>query len=544
MRKLTVVHALLLSAALLPAKTTITVLATTDLHGNIYPYDYFTARPAERGLAKLATIIKRVRAENPNTLLIDCGDTIQGTPLESVYQDLVKTGKVPETLAGDPMMRAMNYLRYDAMVLGNHEFNFGLKNLSAARTDAKFPWLSANTMVEGTKPFEAYVLKTLGDTKVALIGITTPAIPQWEKPENYRGYKFSAGVEAARRTVEALRAKEKPHVVLLAAHAGFESRASDVPGENMVGEIASQVPGIDAIIYGHTHQQMPEKVVGGVLVTQPRNWGISIARVDIEVDGGRVVSKRSRLLPVTQEVEADAEVLRIGRPYHAAAEQYLDTPVGRSAVEMLATFARIRDSALLDAIQQVQLHYAQADVSFASLFNQRARIPKGAVTVREIAALYIYDNELYAVEGTGRTVREALENSARYFTGCGNATCSNGPGINRDVLPFNYDVAQGVEYEVDLAQPEGKRIRNLRYKGRPLGDDQKLRIAVNSYRAGGSAGYTMFRGAPIVWRSSQGIRDLMVEFYSSRPFPAKADDNWRIVPLAARVVLQREARRR
>jgi 2',3'-cyclic-nucleotide 2'-phosphodiesterase/3'-nucleotidase len=112
------------------------------------------------------------------------------------------------------------------------------------------------------------------------------------------------------------------------------------------------------------------------------------------------------------------------------------------------------------------------------------------------------------------------------------------------VLPFNYDVAQGVEYEVDLAQPEGKRIRNLRYKGRPLGDDQKLRIAVNSYRAGGSAGYTMFRGAPIVWRSSQGIRDLMVEFYSSRPFPAKADDNWRIVPLAARVVLQREARRR
>jgi 2',3'-cyclic-nucleotide 2'-phosphodiesterase/3'-nucleotidase len=544
MRKLTVVHALLLSAALLPAKTTITVLATTDLHGNIYPYDYFTARPAERGLAKLATIIKRVRAENPNTLLIDCGDTIQGTPLESVYQDLVKTGKVPETLAGDPMMRAMNYLRYDAMVLGNHEFNFGLKNLSAARTDAKFPWLSANTMAEGTKPFEAYVLKTLGDTKVALIGITTPAIPQWEKPENYRGYKFSAGVEAARRTVEALRAKEKPHVVLLAAHAGFESRASDVPGENMVGEIASQVPGIDAIIYGHTHQQLPEKVVGGVLVTQPRNWGISIARVDIEVDGGRVVSKRSRLLPVTQEVEADAEVLRIGRPYHAAAEQYLDTPVGRSAVEMLATFARIRDSALLDAIQQVQLHYAQADVSFASLFNQRARIPKGAVTVREIAALYIYDNELYAVEGTGRTVREALENSARYFTGCGNATCSNGPGINRDVLPFNYDVAQGVEYEVDLAQPEGKRIRNLRYKGRPLGDDQKLRIAVNSYRAGGSAGYTMFRGAPIVWRSSQGIRDLMVEFYSSRPFPAKADDNWRIVPLAARVVLQREARRR
>src|SRR5206468_2795023 len=158
----------------------LTVLATTDLHGNLYPIDYFTDRPSNRGLAKIATLIRAERAANPNTLLIDCGDTIQGTPLESVYQTYVRTGHLPlkltfpaEPFAHDPMMLAMNTLGYDAMVVGNHEFNFGLKNLDRARSEAKFPWLSANTeLVSGSgKPFARYLLKTLAGVKVAVIGV-------------------------------------------------------------------------------------------------------------------------------------------------------------------------------------------------------------------------------------------------------------------------------------------------------------------------------------------------------------------------------------
>ncbi len=189
----------------------ISILATTDLHGNLLPYDYYTARPVDRGLAKIASLIQDARSQNPNNLLIDCGDTIQGTPLESVYQAYIETGHLPLTLAfsgqpldRDPMMLAMNDIGYDAMVVGNHEFNFGLKNLAKARAAAGFPWISANIVADAgatAKPFAPYFIKTIAGVKIAIVGITTPSIPDWESEEHYRGYRFENGVEAARRAV-------------------------------------------------------------------------------------------------------------------------------------------------------------------------------------------------------------------------------------------------------------------------------------------------------------------------------------------------------
>ncbi|HSD30014.1 MAG TPA: metallophosphoesterase, partial [Vicinamibacteria bacterium] len=170
-----------------PASTetvTVTVLATTDTHGFLYPWDYFTRQPAPRGLAAAATLVAEVRREAPHALLIDCGDTIQGSPLESVHQAAVREGR---TKSPDPMMLAMNRMGYDAMVVGNHEFNFGLRNLAAARETARFPWLSANTSTGGAlPPFAPYLVKTVGGVKVAVVGVTTSAIPQWEKPEQIR----------------------------------------------------------------------------------------------------------------------------------------------------------------------------------------------------------------------------------------------------------------------------------------------------------------------------------------------------------------------
>jgi 2',3'-cyclic-nucleotide 2'-phosphodiesterase/3'-nucleotidase len=179
----------------------------------------------------------------------------------------------------------------------------------------------------------------------------------------------------------------------------------------------------------------------------------------------------------------------------------------------------------------VQLHYAKADVSFSSLLNPRVQVARGPVTVRALAALYVYDNELYAIEGDGRMVREALENAARSYRTCPEPSCSRGPLVDRARAGYNFDMAQGVEYEIDLTRPEGQRVRNLRYRGAPLRDDQPLRIAVNNYRAAGSAGYTMFRGAKVAWRSGREIRDLMVEYFGARGvLPAKPDGNWRLVP--------------
>jgi 2',3'-cyclic-nucleotide 2'-phosphodiesterase / 3'-nucleotidase len=544
----------------------ITVIATTDLHGNIYPYDYFTAKPAARGLAKAATLIQQVRAESQHSLLIDCGDTIQGTPLAFVHQAWVRTERYPLGLPapggdafGEPMMRVMNHLGFDAMVLGNHEFNFGLKNLEKARREAHFPWLSANTRVaSGTsmRPFAPYFIKEVGGVKVAIIGVTTPAIPNWEKPENYAGLTFTSPVDAVRKTYDEVRRLHAPAVIIAAVHAGLDRNlksgelyASGVPEENAVYQIATKVPGLDAIVFGHTHQEIEEARVGEVLLTQPNNWGASIARLDFDLiedapGKWKVAGKRSRLLKVTASTPADATVLEIAKPYHDQAERYLATAVAKAPAALDARLGRIHDHPVVDAIHEVQLHYTGADVSFTGLFNTGLRVPAGAVTVRDLAALYIYENELYAVEGTGQMVRDALENSARYFLSCADTSCASGPLLNPKVLGFNYDTAQGVEYEIDLRQPEGQRIRNLTWKGKPLRDDEKLRIAVNNYRAGGSGGYSMFRDAKVVWKSGEEIRDLMIEYYTRQgSLPAKADRNWKLVPAAAVETLQREVAR-
>ncbi len=434
---------LLLAWAVHAEDVRVTVLDTTDLHGNIFPYDYYAARPAERGLAKIATLVQNVRAENPNTLLVDCGDTIQGTPLELVYQQYVRNGRLPLKLAfngpaldHDPMMLAMNALGYDAMVVGNHEFNFGLKNLEQARADARFPWLSANTRGEpgGTgKPFAPYFVKTVAGVKIGIVGITTPLIPEWEPAEHYRGLSFDPAVEAARRAVAELRAREHPDVVIVAAHSGLdrdwpaEKTASGNSREDAIYEIATQVPGIDAILFGHTHRQLAGESIGDVLLLQPKNWGFSLGRMDFELSreghgAWKIDSKTSRVIPVTAAVAADPKILEIGRPYHDLAERYLSTVVAQAPVAMDTRLSRVEDTALIDAIQQVQLFYTKADVSFASSFNVRVSVPQGPVEVRQLAALYLYDNELWTLEGNGKMVREALENAARFFQACPSQT--------------------------------------------------------------------------------------------------------------------------
>jgi 2',3'-cyclic-nucleotide 2'-phosphodiesterase/3'-nucleotidase len=293
------------------------------------------------------------------------------------------------------------------------------------------------------------------------------------------------------------------------------------------------------VIYGHTHRREEGRRVGSVLLVQPRNWAQEVARVDLTLarrDGGpwSLTGSSSRLLPVLPDTPVHPEILEIARPYHEAAERYLEQPVAESPVDLSGARGRFEDTALVDAIHEVQLHYARADVSFASLFNPRVQVARGPVTARALAALYVYDNELYAIEGDGRMVREALENAALSYRTCPEPTCSRGPLADRARAGYNFDMAQGVEYEIDLTRPEGRRVRSLRYRGAPLRDDQPLRIAVNNYRAAGSAGYTMFRGAKVVWRSGREIRDLMAEYFAARGvLPAKPDGNWRLVPPGA-----------
>jgi 2',3'-cyclic-nucleotide 2'-phosphodiesterase/3'-nucleotidase len=524
---------------------TLRFLATTDLHGNIYPYDYYAARPAARGLAKISTLIARERAAQPNTLLLDCGDTIQGSPLEGVHQASIRSGGKD----ADPMMLAMNRLGYDAMAVGNHEFNYGRKNFEAARKDAKFPWLSANAV--GWPAVQPYVIKTIAGVRVAVIGVTTPTVPAWEKEENYRGLRFTDPAQGVASVIRSI--GSNADVFLVIAHTGLDRDPKtgnlynqDLAGENAAYQIA-KVTGVDAVFFGHTHSELPEYRAGDVLMVQPRNWGMSLGEMDFEmqhVDGRwKIAKKSSRVIPVTDATGTDPAILAIAKPYHEAAEEYLAKAVADAPKELSAALGRVEDTALIDAIQETQLAETGADVSFASAFNLGVRVPQGRATVRQIAALYPYENTLYTIEGTGKMVRAALENSARYYKTCA-TDCRQGPLINSEVIGFNYDMAEGVDYEIDLRKPAGQRIVNLRFQGKPLADDQLLKIAVNSYRAGGSGGYTMFRGAKVIWRSTEEVREMMVRHFSSKgALPSDADHNWRVIPPEALEELEREARR-
>lgn len=515
----------------------ITVLSTTDLHGNILPIDYYTNRPDARGLAKVATLIRQARAENPTgTLLLDSGDTIQGTPLEYFHN---KRNNAPP----DPMMLAMSALKFDALAVGNHEYNFGLGVLEKARREASFPWLSANTYRKGTNEtyHRPYVVKELNGVRVGLLGLTTPGVPFWENPENFAGLEFREPVAEARRWVAVLRERERVDLVVVAMHMGLEEdlRTGEVnPGqvthENTGARLAREVPGIDLILMGHTHREVPSLSINNVLLTQASFWGRHLARADVYLERGRggrwrVAAKSARTIAVGEGTRTDEEIARLVEPYDRETQGWLARVVGESPAELTAEESLFRDTAILDLIQRVQLEAGRADVSMAASFNPRARLPRGAVTVRDIAGLYIYENTLVVIEVTGRQLKDALEHSAKYFRAY-EAGRSPAELVDEKIPAYNFDIAEGVSYDLDLRQPHGSRVQNLRFRGQPLDPAQKLKLATNSYRAGGGGGYTMYRGAPEVYRSSTEIRELIIDWVErNKRIPAAPTNNWRLL---------------
>ena len=514
----------------------ITILGTTDLHGNIYPTDYYTNKADNRGLAKIATLVRQARRENPNLLLIDCGDTIQGTPVE--YYHNKKNNQPP-----DPMMLVMNSLHYDAMTVGNHDYNFGLKVQEKARSEAKFPWLSANTYKTATNQtnFQPYVVRNVAGVRVGILGLTTPGIPNWENGPNYVGLEFHEPLTEAKKWVPILREREQVDLVVAAMHMGLEedlasgeTNPGQVKAENQAMAIAKQVPGIDLIFMGHTHRNIPSLIINGVLLTQANFWGRHLARADVylEREGDRwlVYAKAARTIPVEDRVEADPEILKIGLPYDRETQAWLSRPIGNSAVELTAEEARFHDTAILDLIQRVQLDAGQAQVSMVASFNPAARIGRGAVTVRDIAGLYVYENTLVVLEVTGAQLKAALEHSAKYFRAYERGK-TPADLVDERVPAYNFDIAEGVSYELDIAKPIGERIQNLRYRGEPVRPEQKFRLATNNYRLNGGGGYTMYKESPVVYRSSEEIRELIIDWIERhKAIPTTPTNNWRIVP--------------
>lgn len=511
----------------------ITILSTTDLHGHVYPVDYYTGKPSQDGLAKIATLIRQARQDAPRALLLDIGDVIQGTPLTYYHNRINNT-------PADPMMLCMNALGYDSMTPGNHEYNFGLDVLNKARGEAAFPWLSANTVRAGTDTpaYVPYFVKEVDGVRVGVIGITTPGIPGWEDKPNYAGLEFRDPVETAAKYVELLRGKENADVVVIAMHMGLEidlrngkGETSPQPRENTAIEIAENVPGVDLIFMGHTHRDIPALVVGNALLAQANRWGTNLVRADLYLaktdSRWRIVARSARSIAVDDRVAADPEILALAEPYHRETQTWLDKVIGKNARELTAADSRMRDTAIIDLIQRVQLESSGAEVSFSASFNPSARIRSGDVTVRDLYSLYTYENTLTVVALTGAQIKAALEHSARYYE---RDEKSGKIGESTDIPGYNCDMAEGVTYEVDPAREAGGRILNLRWQGKPIDPARTFRVAVNNYRLNGGGGYTMFKNAPVLWRSSTEIRDLLINWVETHgEIPAEPTNNWRII---------------
>ncbi|MEH1015762.1 5'-nucleotidase C-terminal domain-containing protein [Micromonospora sp. CPCC 206060] len=547
----------------------LTVLGTSDTHGNVYNWDYY--RDAEYddsahndiGVAKLATLVNQVRAERRGraTLVLDAGDTIQGTPLATYY---AKQEPITSTGEQHPMARAMNVIDYDAVTLGNHEFNYGLPLLDLWIRQLGFPALAANAINEATgKPaFLPYVIKkvSLGfaapTLRVGILGLTNPGSAIWDKANVEGRLRFDDMIATAAKWVPIMRDRGAD-LVLISAHGGDSGTSSygpELPNENPTALIAEQVPGIDAILFGHAHREVVEKFVTNtqtgeqVLLSEPSKWGQRLTRMDFTLarEGGRwrITGKRATMLNTNTVVE-DPKVLAAVRAQHEKTVGYVNQVVARSTVELSAAESRYKDTPILDFINHVQTEtvtaalagttYAGLPVlSIAAPFSRTAVFPAGDVKIRDVAGLYVFDNTLEAVVLSGAEVRAYLEYSAKYFRTFGPGTTVDPETISDPAVPdYNYDTISGLDYEIDISRPVGQRITKLTHPGTatPVADGEQFVIAVNNYRRSGGGNFPGIVKTQ-VYNQQQEIRQLLIDWAQARGVIDPADfyrPNWRLV---------------
>ncbi|BAU82475.1 hypothetical protein SLA_1537 [Streptomyces laurentii] len=531
-----------------------TVMGSTDLHGNVFNWDYFTDREFDDkarndvGLAKISTLVNQVRAAKgkENTLLIDAGDTIQGTQLSYYYAKVD-----PITRAGGPvhpMAVAMNKIGYDAVALGNHEFNYGIPVLRAFQEQCDFPLLGANALDAKTlrpafAPYSMHKLRTPQgrDVKVAVLGLTNPGIAIWDKANVSGKMVFPGLEEQAAVWVPKLRSMGAD-VVIVSAHSGTNGTSSwgdQLPYvENAAALVAEQVPGIDAILVGHAHLEIPEyRVVNKqtgreVVLSEPLKWGQRLTVFDFEVvwEKGRwVVEKVGARVLNSNTVPEDPAVTGLLVDEHKKVVAYVNQVIGRSAAAMTTAEAPWKDEPIIDLINVVQAEtvrealaggaYADLPVlSQASCFSRTARIPAGEITIKDAAGLYPFENTLEARLLTGAQLKDYLEYSAKYYvqTAAGAPVDTSKLTNAGDTPDYNYDAVSGLTYDIDIAKPVGQRIVNLSFEGKPLDPAARFVFAVNNYRASGGGAFPHVAGAQQLWANSEEIRNTIIQWVRAK----------------------------
>jgi 2',3'-cyclic-nucleotide 2'-phosphodiesterase/3'-nucleotidase len=519
--------AILLCALVLNAQEVrVQVLASTDVHGHILPEDAFTLQPANQGWARLATLIRAQKALNPNTVLVDCGDATQGEPIDYVWSHL--KSELPE-----PSTAILNSLGCQAMVVGNHEFDAGFRKLKAMEEQAQYPWLGANVVfaATGKRAFTPYLVTEVGGVRVAILGLTTAAMARLAEESNIKGLVFQDAVATAKTLVPMLRDKEKADLVVVALHGGLGKLPCGPGDENQALGLAEQVPGIDLILTGHTHQQL-NVTHNGVPILQAGVNGQALAQAEFGFHRNRnrweKVAQSTKLLQPAADAAPDPAALQVTEALRAATSTYLNTFATNLGTDLDGRWTRMEDTPLMDLMHTVAREAAGAQVSALATPGAKIFIPRGQTSVRQFYALYPYDNHLARIRVTGRQLRAYLEHAARFFN------LSHQPDLfNRAVPAYNYDTLGGCSYVLDISRPAGARVVDLKIQGQPVKDAQSYTLAITSYRLAGGGGYLEAMG----WEGKPEfvaeplIRNLILGHVLARPTlnPA-AGDHWRIVP--------------
>lgn len=519
---------------------TLTILGTSDVHGNLLGYSYEDNEPTDDdGLARVCTYVSQVREENPNTLLLDNGDCTQGTILtDDLY--------TPFPEKEHPVFAAMNFMGYDAMTLGNHEFNWGVPNMQALLSQAEFPVLCANirdkdgSCVTGS----GWVILEKAGLKIAVIGVTTPYIPLWDGgKEGIDTLTYHAGAAAVR---EALAQLPTPvDLTVVCSHMGMEGSFDMDADSGSAGKILEENPEIDVLMLGHDHVTIARKD-GSTLIGAPEKFGSQVVRFDltfneekelvstaVEVVDMAAYAPSAQLAELPAVAQAHQQTLCLITGIAADGTPY--PPLGSTTARFQPDdeipgipAGRIMDTAVPDLINRIQLENSQADVSAASLFKSTSDLPAGDLYYSNIFDIYKFDNTIYRVSVTGAELRAYMEWSAGHYNQWtpGDIHISFDP----EHPDYLYDMFAGVDYEIDLSQPKGQRIRNVMFRGAPLEDDQLLTLAVNNYRYHSALVPFGFVSHTPQWESSCSVRDMIVAYFAENsPVSPEVDNNWRIV---------------
>ncbi|HFK1454936.1 TPA: bifunctional 2',3'-cyclic-nucleotide 2'-phosphodiesterase/3'-nucleotidase [Bacillus cereus] len=570
------------------------ILETSDIHVNLMNYDYYQTKTDNKvGLVQTATLVNKAREEAKNSVLFDDGDALQGTPLGDYVANKINDPKKPvDPSYTHPLYRLMNLMKYDVISLGNHEFNYGLDYLNKVISKTEFPVINSNVYKDDKdnneendqnyfKPYHVFEKEVEDESgqkqkvKIGVMGFVPPQVMNWDKANLEGKVKAKDIVETAKKMVPKMKA-EGADVIVALAHSGVDKSGYNVGMEN-ASYYLTEVPGVDAVLMGHSHTEMKD-VFNGVPVVMPGVFGSNLGIIDMQlkkVNGKWEVQKeqsKPQLRPIADSkgnplVKSDEKLVNEIKDDHQATIDYVNTAVGKTTAPINSYFSLVQDDPSVQIVTNAQKWYVEQELkkpeyekikdipvlSAGAPFKAGGRngatyytdIPAGTLAIKNVADLYVYPNTLYAVKVNGAQVKEWLEMSAGQFNQIDPKKTEEQPLVNIGYPTYNFDILDGLKYEIDVTQPakydkDGKvvnantnRIINMTYEGKPVADNQEFIVATNNYR-GSSQTFPGVSKGEVVYQSQDETRQIIVKYMQETPVidPA-ADKNWAFKPIVA-----------